>query len=386
MPRLIVISNGIGEDSVGAEIVKRLPPDVSADAYPTLGDGRYYRGVCPVVGPRATLPSEGSRINRGTLVSDVAAGGLATIAPAIAFLRRARAAYDRILVVGDFIGVGACWLAGVRGIVYLDVYKTGHGRLYSLPERLVIRRTCRTVFVRSPRLAAQLKPLGVDARAAGNIMMDTIPVGDYDAGRRRLRLQAVTLLPGSREAITANFALQIEAITLLPDDLRPDVFVAVADGIEPEALAQAAGLFFHPPATHEISDLGRLSGRGLHVHMARGALRPLVEASDLVLSQAGTATIQSLGLGRPVITFVRESDRAKRFVEENRLFGESRQTVPADAAAVADAAGRLLANPAERQRRGEIGALRIGGPGVIDEIIAALTQESARPAPEAASR
>src|SRR5690606_32727750 len=134
-----------------------------------------------------------------------------------------------------------------------------------------------------------------------------------------------------------NFALQVEALARLPEALRPDVFVAVADGIAPEDLAGAAGMFFHPPAGREASDIGRLSGRGLHINLARGALGALVEASDLVLSQAGTATIQSLGLGKPVITFVRETDRAKRFIEENRLFGDARQTVAASAEALLEA-------------------------------------------------
>ena len=379
MTRLLVISNGIGEDSVGAEIVRRLPKSVSADAYPTLGDGRFYAGVCRIVGPRARLASEGSRVDSGTLVRDVAAGGLSTIPPALSFLRKARDNYDTVLVVGDFIGVGACWLAGLRGIVYLDVYKTGHGRLYSFIERQVIRSACRTVFTRSPRLADPLNAMGIDARAAGNVMMDTIPSGDYDARRRRLRPKAVTLLPGSRETTAENFALQIEAITLMPDALRPDVFVAVAGGIDPHDLATAASLFFHPPTSGEGADLGRLSGRGLHVHLARGALRQLVEASDLVLSQAGTATIQALGLGRPVITFVRPTDRRKRFIEENRLFGEARETVQADAVALASASERLLADANERKRRGELGAARIGGPGVIDQIIAALAPEATPP-------
>jgi uncharacterized protein (TIGR03492 family) len=370
--RVLVISNGIGEDSIGAEIVRRLPRSIVPEAYPTLGDGAAYRGVCPIVGPRAKLASEGSRIDKGTLRKDIAAGGLRTIPPALRFLRAAGSTYDSFLVVGDFIGVAACWLAGIRGIVYLDVYNAGYGRRYYLAEKLVMRHVCRTVFCRSPILAEQLRPLGIDARAAGNIMMDTIAAGDYDAARRRLRLKAVTLLPGSREATVSNFALQIEALALLPEESRPDIFVAVADGIDPADLARATNLFSHVPQGREQSDLGRLSGRGLHVHLARGALKPLVEASDLVLSQAGTATVQALGLGRPVITFARETDRMQRFIDENRLFGEARIIVPAEAPRIAAEIERLLGDKAERNRLGELGKARIGGPGVINEIIAAI--------------
>ena len=374
MQRLLVISNGIGEDSIGAEIVRRLPHSFTVHAYPTLGEGKAYRAACPVVGPRAHLPSEGSRVGQGTIRKDIAGGLFGTIWPALKFLRESRTAYDSFLVIGDFIGVGACWLAGIRNVVYLDVYHTGFGRPYSAIEKHIIKWTSSTVFCRSAGLAGQLAAMGVDARASGNVMMDTIPAAEYDVGRRRLKLQSVLLLPGSREATVANFALQIEALAQLPDEMKPDVFVAVADGINPEDMAKAAGLIHHGTASRERADAGRLSGRGLNVNLARGALKPLLDGTDLVLSQAGTATIQALGSGRPVLTFSRGSDRMKRFEEENLLFGEARQMVAADAGQLSEAVGRLLADPAEMARLGTVGRERIGGPGVIREIIGVLEQ------------
>lgn len=371
--RLLFISNGIGEDSIGAEIARRLPRGIVVEAYPTLGSGRAYEDVCRIVGPRAELVSQGSRVDSGALVRDVAAGGLATIPPGLAFLRRAARAYDHHVVIGDFTGVAGCWLSGIRGITYLDVYKTGYGRHYAALERWVIGRTCRTVFSRSGRLARMLAASGVDARAVGNVMMDTIPAGDYDAARRRSRAQGVTLLPGSRDATSANFALQVEALAALPESLRPDLFLALADGIAPEALAQAAGLAFRPPpAAAEAADLGRLEGRGVAVHLSRGVLGNLLAASELVLSQAGTATIQALGSGRPVITFTRPTDRMKRFHEENRLFGEARLLVAADATRIAQLLRTLLASPDELARLGAVGRARIGGPGAIGAIIDSL--------------
>lgn len=367
--RLLVISNGIGEDSIGAEIVRRLPPGFVVDAYPTLGPGRHYVGVCPIVGPRAELASQGSRVDRGTVIGDIAAGGLATIPPGLAFMRRSRRAYDRHLVIGDIIGVAGCWLSGVRAVTYLDVYKTGYGRPYAAIERWIVRQTCRTVFNRSERLARSLVAAGVDARAAGNVMMDTIPSGHYAATSRRSRPLAVTLLPGSRDRTAENFALQVGALARLPGPLRPDVFAAVAEGIEIGALAAAAGLEFAPPSGGEAADLGTLAGRGLTVHLARGAFGNLLAATDLVLSQAGTATIQALGSGKPVITFTRPTDRMKRFLEENRLFGEARLLVPADATALTEKLAALLADPAGIARLGAVGRERIGGPGAIGAII-----------------
>jgi len=339
--RLLFVSNGYGEDSIAAEIIRRLPADVVAEAYPTIGEGLAYRTVCAVVGPRAQLASEGWRNVRGSLARDLVSGGLRTIAPGLRFGRRVRGHYDRVVVVGDLVGVAGCLALGVSGIVYLDVYKTGYGRLYSAPERWLIRRTAAVSFCRSERLAGVLREEGVDARFVGNVMMDTISYGDYDAASRRTRPMAVTLLPGSRQFTAESFALQVEALRLLPPELRPDVFLAAAGGISLDALA-------------------------------RGAAGNLIEASDLVLSQAGTATIQALGLGRPVVTFVNRRDRRSRVRDENALFGDARITVEPDPQTIAATLRRLLDDPGERSRLAAIGRERIGGRGAIEAILAAI--------------
>ncbi len=105
--RLLFISNGHGEDSIAAAIIRRLPPGLTVDAYPMLGEGRAYAGVCNVVGPRAQLASEGWRNVRGSVVRDFAGGGLKTLLPGIRFARSLAGRYDRVIVVGDLVGVGS---------------------------------------------------------------------------------------------------------------------------------------------------------------------------------------------------------------------------------------------------------------------------------------
>jgi uncharacterized protein (TIGR03492 family) len=98
----------------------------------------------------------------------------------------------------------------------------------------------------------------------------------------------------------------------------------------------------------------------------------LLAASDLVMSQAGTATVQALGLGKPVITFINPRDRRSRFNDEQMLFGEARVVVPAETQAVGAALRTLLDSEEERRRLGAIGRRNIGGPGAIDAILDAL--------------
>ena len=372
-PRYLFISNGHGEDAIAAAIVRQMPETIAVEAYPMIGAGNAYTGACQLVGPRATLASEGWRNVKGSLQRDIATGGLRTVPPALRFLRKVRGSYDRVVVIGDMVGVLACLFTGHRDLIYLDVYKTGAARLYSGLERWAIKQTCSTVFCRSDNLADSLRAIGVDARCAGNVMMDTIPHGNYDARQRRKRSFAVTLLPGSRALTAESFALQVAALRKLEASLRPDVFLAVAGGVKVEELGKAAGLRRTSTLSAESDDLGELSDGALTIHMARGgAMGNLLAESDLVMSQAGTATVQALGSGIPAITFVNARDRRSRFRDEQTLFGEARVVVPAEADAVGDALRQLLAEPADRMRLGRIGRDRIGGPGAIDAIIEAL--------------
>lgn len=371
--RILFISNGHGEDSIAAEIIRRLPRGVIAEAYPTLGAGSALAEVCRIVGPRADLASQGWRNVKGSLGRDLAGGGLGTIWPGIRFIRDNARHYDRVVVVGDMVGIAGAFVAGLRDLIYLDVYKTGYGRPYWPIERWLIGRTARTVFNRSEMLARSLADRGIDARFAGNVMMDTISRGDYAAAARRQAPLAVTLLPGSRQFTEESFALQVAALRLLPFDVRPDLFVAVAGSVDPAALGAVAGLDYRGPMSHEAGDLGTLSDdEGLVLHLARGAAGNLMAASDIVLSQAGTATIQALGLGRPAITFRHKRDRSSRFRDETALFGDARWVVAPEPRAVGEALLTLLTDEAERQRRAEIGRARVGGPGAIHAIIAEI--------------
>ena len=371
--RFLFVSNGHGEDWIAAAIVGRLPQTIHVDAYAMIGAGNAYNGVCPLVGPRATLASQGWRNVKGSLRRDVATGGLRIVPPALKFLRQALGRYDRVVVVGDMVGVIAAATTGHRGLFYLDVYKTGAARLYSAAERWVIKKSCQTVFCRASSLAQALVTMGVDARCAGNVMMDAIPSGDYDATARRTRPAAVTLLPGSRALTAESFALQVAALRTLPAELRPDVFLAVAGGINVDDLARQTGLRRTPLLSAESADLGQLSDGDITIHMARGgALANLLAASDFVLSQAGTATVQALGSGKPAITFINERDRRSRFRDEQALFGEARIVVPAETSAIGSALRKLLEDKAECKRLGDIGQQRIGGPGAIDAILAEL--------------
>ncbi len=370
---ILVMANGNGEDAIAAEMIKRLPVGTTVEAWPMIGTGKAYDGICDTVGPRAMVPSEGWRHTSGNLKRDVKGGALGAILPGIRFLKSARGRYAKVVAVGDGVSPLLCFLAGLPIDIYLDVFKSGYAHTYNGFERFVLKRTATTVFCRDDMLAETLMQAGIDGRSAGNVMLDTVPHGSYDMAARRSHKLAVTLLPGSRATTGESLKTQISAIMRVPQNLRPDVFVALAGGIDPGDLADETGMTLFGPTGTEKSDRGALVGHGLHLHLAQGVLGNLIEGSDLVLSQAGTATQQALGLGKPVITFDRADNRRKRMQDEQKLMGESRILTPPGIQPLADALVRLLQDDAERQRRGAIGPRRLGGPGTLEAVIRELT-------------
>ncbi len=369
--KLLIISNGHGEDSIAAEIARRLPGTIGIAAYPTLGDGRAYEGVCPIVGPRRALPSEGHRL-RGSLLRDTLAGF--GIGPALKFMRGEARNYDAVLVVGDLLGVVMCWWTGKRVRLYLDVYKSGYDNRYSAAELFVLRRTADLVLTRDAILADQLTQAKVTARFAGNAIMDTVVTGPYDAQRRRHNARAIALLPGSRASLADNFKLQLEALRHLPGIEGIDVFAVLARPGDAADLADRSGLRLIPPLRYD-GDLGTLSDGRVSIHLSTGSLGAVIAASDIVLGQGGTANLQAMGLGKPVVSFHAEGATGKRKARNEALAGDARIFTARDPDALATALAQLLADDADRQRRGAIGRTRMGSPGAIPAIIEELSQE-----------
>jgi uncharacterized protein (TIGR03492 family) len=343
---------------MGAAIARRLSSSMTVDAYPTLGEGRAYQGVCSIVGPRRSLPSQGHR-TEGSLLRDALAGF--GIGPAMEFMRREAKRYDAILVVGDLLGVVMCWLSGNRVRVYLDTYKSGYDNHYTALEKWLVTRSCDLVLNRDANLAAELP----NGRFAGNIMMDTLVTGPYDAASRRLHPKAIAILPGSRDSMRDNFATQLAALREMPDIGDTDLFLALARPDDARLLADSSGL---------ILEAGMLRDPTLTIQVTSGSLGAVLAAADIVLGQGGTANLQALGLGKPVVTFLAEGTTKSRAARNAALMGDARVLVERDPAAMARAMTALLADDADRARRGAIGRERMGPPGAIDAIVAELTR------------
>lgn len=304
--KLLLLSNGHGEDEVAVAIARHLAgPEAELAALPLVGAGRAYEALgLPILGPRRELASGGFVWGRPkALLRDLRQGYVGDLAERwqaaqawkpklLAFPQHPPPA--AVLAVGDVVPLAWAWRLGLP-FVFMGAFKSlryggGFSAQYGAVERWLLRqKQCRGVFVRDPESAEALHQQGVSlAQCQGNPMADALAGLSPHWGEGG----PVLLLPGSRVP---------EALNHLARWLR--VVEALAQqGVGPFRLAVAP----HLPLGHQLplgwqlEDGGALKGpQGLKV--ACGGLREMADGAALALASAGTATEQVTGMGLPAV-------------------------------------------------------------------------------------
>jgi uncharacterized protein (TIGR03492 family) len=391
---ILVLSNGHGEDLIGATLaakVRSAGPEAEVEALAVVGEGKpYAQAGLPLIGPRRILPSGGFTRNSLTnLVADLRAGLVPLLLGQMAAVRARRRQTELVVAVGDIL---VLWLArrqARRPTIFLPTAKSDYLAPH-FPVEVALMRECRKVFPRDALTAAQLSAQGVAAEYVGNAMMDCLNLSGADL-RPALGPVAhvVGLLPGSREEAYLNLAdLTAVAAGLARSSAAPLAFpVALAPGLDPLRAAEAIGAAGGDAALLDEAAADQPSPWPANPAApgAPAAARPIltlvpgrfgdvVLASDVVVGLAGTANEQAAGLGRPVVTFPgRGAQFTLRFARaQQRLLGEAVALVERDFGRVAETVRRILDDPAEHARRAAVGRERMGGPGATDRMAAEI--------------
>jgi uncharacterized protein (TIGR03492 family) len=360
--RLLVVSNGYGEDIEVAQVIRALPPGrVEVLAYPLVGLGHAYPPGTVLLEPRREFPSGGFGVRFGpaALWADVRRGWLGFWAAQRRTLRSQRGGAALTVAAGD---VYCLWMAAAAGgpVVYLALPRSEYVGPHTAMELWVIRRAASLVFTRDEVTAVALRQHGVRAEYRGFTLMDTLhPTGEtfgIDPAR-----PVLTLLPGSKPAAFDNLILLLRAAAGAASGAaeRPAVLVAWAPNLPRDRLrtsVEAAG--------GRWANADRFDYGGFEVRVADDHFSDALTRATVVLGMAGAAHEQAAGLGKPVVTFPGHGPQVTaRFLrEQQRLLGEALvlAATPEEGAA---ATLSLLRDPAERERRGRVGRERQGGPG-----------------------
>lgn len=372
---MLLISNGHGEDVVGARLAQALRDrrdDLHLLAMPVVGPGTAYReGPAIRIGPLQSMPSGGTTLHTlSGALRDLRAGLLGMTLAQVRDLRAVRA--DALVSVGDVFVQALGLLPRVRArysVQTLVSARMASGAVRGLAvfrqrftplERLLVRRAYRRVYLRDDDSAAWLRARGVpQAVALGNPMMDGLDQAPLALPSRGARILA---LPGSRASAASCLAAMAEALGRLH---QAEVVIAWTAAEDPALPGWRA-------APTPVGDRAWQRG-GVRLHLVRGRFAAALAWAESALGATGTAQEQAAGRGVPVVSFPCGAAGAAGFLaNQRRLLGEALQIAPPDPEAIAAALAGLHADPHERERRGAIGRERMGAAGGSRRIVADL--------------
>ena len=333
MARLLLLSNGHGEDLSGALLGRALSEQGhDVQALPLVGQGNPYRTAgIPLLGRTREYSTGGIGYTslRGRLTELMQGQLLHLLEQLLRLLRRAHR-FELIVVVGDVIPVIASWLCRRPAVTYLVAYSSHYEGRLRLPwpcGELLASSRFQAVFSRDQLTADDLTgQLQRPVHFIGNPFMDPVltPAEALPSARQR-----IGLLPGSRRPeLEDNLLLLLQLIEKLPVAAELSLDLALVASLEDGALhALAASVGWQ-------LEQGVLSRPGtVPITVRRDAFQSVLQHSDLVIGMAGTAIEQAVGLARPALQLPGKGPQfTARFAEaQRRLLGPTVFCAPGDA-------------------------------------------------------
>jgi uncharacterized protein (TIGR03492 family) len=372
MRRVVIVSNGHGEDIIGTVLARELVAlGYEVQAVPLVGKGNAYQQAgIRVLGPRKEMPSGGFAVQSAASIwADLKAGWFSMSLGHYQAVRAAARDAIATLVVGDIYGIlvgsvfGKRPLFQMQCLVSVRAWEPGRGgNPYGPLERALMRRAVK-VYPRELEAETWLRAHGVkNAHYLGNPMLDAL-----DGGPLELPPPYLLLLPGSRTDAYQSLPLMLEACRLLRDAaLTPVVAWAglPLDRLELkdyrlEATGRSEGV------THRLSHPD-----GTVVYLAQRAFGAALRGSRLALSTSGTAAEQAAGYGVPLVGFPTHGPQYTRGFAENqkRLLGDALMLTEPSPEAVVQAVRAFLSSETLLQRARAAGKAAMGEPGAAARI------------------
>jgi uncharacterized protein (TIGR03492 family) len=184
----------------------------------------------------------------------------------------------------------------------------------------------RAVFSRDQLTADDLsEQLARPVQFLGNPFMDPVFLPTPSTANPPAQ---ICLLPGSRRPeLEANLQLLLRMSAELPENMEISLELALVSSLDDTGLNHCANV-----VGWQLRD-GRLERHGSPaVRVRRGAFQAVLQQSDLVISMAGTAAEQAVGLAKPVLQLPGQGPQfTASFAEaQRRLLGPTVFCAPGD--------------------------------------------------------
>jgi uncharacterized protein (TIGR03492 family) len=401
--KLLILSNGHGEDAIAARIAEKLqltpnPPELAI--LPLVGEGHAYRGLnIPLIGRVKKMPSGGFvYMDSRELWRDLQGGLLQLTLAQFQSIRQWGKEGGKILAVGDILPLLFAWISGAEyafvGTAKSEYYlrdENGWLTSTSLLQRslgsdyfpwerwLMSRPNCKAVFPRDTLTSQNLQQFSIPTFDLGNPMMDGLEVTTKSFLDNPKPL-TILLLSGSRSSeAERNWQLILQAVNQILQEFTDQEIIflaAIAPSLDLEPLKSAlytqqwqiTGLNSTDISINDPQTISFQKGNA-KLFLSQHAYGDCLHLSDLAIAMAGTATEQFVGLGKPVFTLPGEgpqftSNFAKR---QTYLLGESVILVN-NVGEIGKELKSVLDSPKKCQAIAENGKKRLGQPGAAARI------------------
>lgn len=348
--KLLVLSNGHGEDEIAVRIIEQLQNitnNLELAALPIVGQGYAYKKInISIAGRVQQMPSGGFIYMGGNpLWQDLRGGLIQLTSDQIKLVRRWGKGGGCILAVGDIVPLIYAYFSQANyafvGTAKSEYYlrdesgwlaktswlEKNFGSVYLPWERwLMSRPACKAVFPRDSLTTKILQQCSIPAFDLGNPMMDGITTETEKMQQVVTNKLSILLLPGSRmpEALN-NWQRILTAVAELLQALKQEQLEFIA------AIATALNLkpFLESAITQgwqikaEHFQNATLTKDKVTLILSQNSYQQLLQQANMAIAMAGTATEQFVGLGKPAIIMPGEGPQfTYAFAEaQSRLLG-----------------------------------------------------------------
>lgn len=362
-PRLIVASNGYGEDAIGVELAKKISKRFSSadvTAFSFVGSGIHYKEAgIPVVSPSINMPSGGViKYSLTELLKDIRHGLGNAIRTQLDCLHEMTNMYRTPVCVGDiYLMLNMLWGQGMRPLLVAtakSVHLHGHLRI----EEWLLKKRSRKVWTRDIETAEALQKVGVKAVFEGNPVMDLLGDINSDPSAWPENGFRVMLLPGSRPRAYDDVKLILDSVLELSKRIDCCFAMVLAPTISAEKIANVL------PQWKLSFDGKCLESGAIKIFMYSDPVAPVAKGADVLIGLGGTANQLCAGLGIPVVSIIETGK-----LRQKKLLKEAEILVKADSKSLAEATEKILTNPELYKEMSDAGIKYLGGTGALDKIV-----------------
>ncbi len=322
--KIVIFTNGYGEDSIAISIIKRLKANYMIQGFPMVGDGLLFKseGISLIYSGKR-LPSGGLSLREDfiSFIKDIRHGLFLEFLKIVKKMRDLSLYHFYPIVIGDFYPLFLVYFFAKKRPFFILTSKTKRIKPFSSFEVFLLKTMSVKVFVRDRETEIFLKKYGIDAIYLGNPVIREIGKNVGRLPFLKKNKLSILFLPGSRNDVYKNAFYMIKIIDALTEFGRSDSFNFLFHLSNSTSFEKFLSLFpeqwikrnIENEKIYNIQD----KERGIQIFLIKDAFDEALKSSSLVVGLSGTANEQSAAEGKPVIAFPIEGTHAssKRFTK-----------------------------------------------------------------------